>query len=145
MSSLHSRYFRGALQVRPPYQDGLIAEILSEEGLYGDGPPHWVEGRPGKPCKTALQADTERRKLVKCLRKHGSRREDATRVLTQLEQCRPGNRCHSGACPCCIRAFQRWLVIAGEQLLHCPGVEGSRFKILSIIPTKAASDSGSLQ
>lgn len=142
MTLLPSRHFTGDLQLRPPHSEQFIAEILSDPALYGDGPPHWVQGKSKKPCKSADEADTDRRKLIKVLRKHGKNDLRALVVAERLSRCEPESRCHGGACPCCMRAFQRWLVSAGDQLLKHSAKHGQPAKILSIIPTKAPKTNG---
>jgi hypothetical protein len=139
---LPPRYCNGPLQVRPPQDEGLIATILSDEALYGDGPPQWSQGKSKKPCKSASEADAERTKLIKvlCKRRHIS--TYTLDVARRLYNCRPETRCLSGACPCCVRAFQRWLVIAGDEILKQSAARGQPTKILSIIPTKAIPTNG---
>jgi hypothetical protein len=41
-----------------------------------------------------------------------------------------------------MRAFQRWLVVAGDGLLKESVAQGQPPKILSVIPTKAPSSDG---
>lgn len=139
---LPPRYHDGPLHIRPPQDQGLIATILSDPALYGDGPPQWLQGKSKKPCKSAEEADVDRKRLTKVLRKHGRSSPEALAVAHLLDSCRPDARCHSGACPCCMRAFQRWLVVAGNELLKQSAAQGQPTKILSIIPTKAPSSDG---
>lgn len=138
----HPRCFEGALQVKPSLIDRLTTEILSDEALYGDGPPQWLQGKSKKPCKSADEADADRRKLIKLLCKPRCPSRDALDVARRLNSCRPQARCLSGACPCCVRAFQRWLVIAGDDILKQSAARGQPTKILSIIPTKAIPTNG---
>ncbi|WP_237480622.1 hypothetical protein [Lichenibacterium dinghuense] len=101
--------------------------ILANEPLYGDGPPQWFEGRRQRPCQTAAQAQAERRRRVKRLRRFGKKQPAALRVADRLEACQPEARCHSGACPECARAWQRWFVTATTGFLSAQagGVAGS--------------------
>jgi hypothetical protein len=89
-----------------------VVTILSEERHYGDGPPQWLEGRNRHPCQTAEQAEIERRRLIKRLRRFGKHHAPALAVSDRIEGCAVRRRCMSGACPECARAWQRWFVKA---------------------------------
>jgi hypothetical protein len=84
---------------------------------YGDGEPTWKQGRHRKPAKTSKQARTERRQLVKVLRRHGKGNDSALRLADILENCSKKHRCLSAACPVCSRAFQRWFVSAASSIV----------------------------
>jgi hypothetical protein len=88
---------------RPEDTDRLVDEILSDEKWYGDSDPTW----PGAP--TTDQAEARRRFCVKRLRRFDLSRQ-GLKIAAKLEACCPANRCTSGACPECGRAFQRWFV-----------------------------------
>ena len=88
----------------------LFVEVLSDERWYQDGSPSW----PKAP--TANDAETERTSCVKRLRRFASEYPRAKRVAHRLENCEPHDRCMSGGCPSCLRAFQRWLVAETRQL-----------------------------
>jgi hypothetical protein len=86
--------------------------------FYGDGPPHWRLGRSNVPATTAAEADAQRRKLVKKLRQHGTRKHHVLELANLIASCRPRARCASGACPECMRAAQRLFVAAAADLLR---------------------------
>jgi len=91
--------------------------ILSQERYYGDGPPKWREGKNKRPCQTSAQAKIERGKAVKRLRRAGKENAAALNLASRIAACAPKQRCGSGACPECARAWQRWFVIATRNFL----------------------------
>ncbi len=94
-----------------------VQVILSQERYYGDGPPKWREGKNKRPCQTSAQAKIERRKAVKRLRRAGKENAAALNLASRIAACAPKQRCGSGACPECARAWQRWFVIATRNFL----------------------------
>lgn len=92
-------------------------EILSEERWYGNGPPHWLVGRKQGPAQTAHEAHDGRRKVVKRLRRYAASHPGAEALPDRLDSCAPGQRCMSGACSECNRAFARWFVASTAALL----------------------------
>lgn len=103
---------------------------------YGNGPPDWPQGPEKQPCQTAEEAVEARRKAIKHLRKHGSGSSAARRVRKALNSCEPDNRCLSGACPVCMRAFQRWFVHAADEFIRShPASEAGGFKAVSLVPS----------
>jgi hypothetical protein len=96
-----------------------VQVILSQERYYGDGPPKWREGRNKRPCQTSAQAKIERRKAVKRLRRAGKENAAALNLSSRIAACAPKQRCGSGACAECARAWQRWFVIATRNFLKC--------------------------
>src|SRR6266446_342112 len=96
-----------------PAVDDSVRLILSDESWYGDDEPGWSK------APTVEKADGEQRQATKRLRRypycddfHG-----AKELADRLEKCRPSRRCMSGACPLCLRAFQRWLVASLQTLI----------------------------
>ena len=87
-----------------------VQVILGQERYYGDGPPKWREGKNKRPCQTSAQAKIERRKAVKRLRRAGKENAAALNLSSRIAACAPKQRCGSGACPECARAWQRWFV-----------------------------------
>jgi hypothetical protein len=86
-------------------------------GLFGDGPPHWLvnRGKPyERPSQTLAQANQQRAEVINNLRWHGKRHGDDAIIglAEKLLACKPVKPCLSGACPICMRAQQRWLVLA---------------------------------
>src|SRR4051794_14459973 len=110
---------------------------------YGDGPPRWVQGAKQQPCQTAEEAVDARRKAIKHLKKHGTGNPAAKRVRHALKSCEPHQRCLSGACPECMRAFQRWFVHAADEFIRShPASETGGFKAVSLVPSPAELESG---
>jgi hypothetical protein len=103
---------------------------------YHNGPPQWLQGRKKQPCQSADQALKARRKAIKHLKKHGSGSSAAKRVRQALKSCDPDSRCLSGACPECMRAFQRWFVHAADEFLRShPASRAGGFKAVSLVPS----------
>ncbi len=98
--------------------NAFVRRILSQERHFRNGPPHWLEGKKKRPCKTAAEVQIERRKTVKRLRRFGKENSEALALASRLEACAPRQRCGSGACPECARAWQRWFVIAIRDFLE---------------------------
>lgn len=81
----------------------LFANIIENECLHGDGPPIWPNG------VTEEEAIKRSQKAIKRLRRF-SHITGANLLADRLAACRERNRCMSGACYLCARAFQRWCV-----------------------------------
>jgi hypothetical protein len=94
-----------------PSAPPLVTEILTDELWYGDEDPTW------KKAPSAEEAVRKRLANVKRLRRFAPTLQSAGAVSNRLAACKPGNRCKSGACPVCVRAFQRWFVHSTEQLI----------------------------
>lgn len=99
---------------------------------YRNGPPTWKEGASQRHAKTRQQAIEERRQLVNELRRYGKDDADALDLADRLERCHRNHRCRSGACPECLRAFQRAFVMATDTLIKA---DQRPFTILSILGT----------
>lgn len=93
------------------------SEVLQDETYFDDGPPQWLEGRTQRPCQTAAEAEAERKRLIKRLRRFGKHFPTALAVADRIEACAVRRRCMSGACPECGRAWQRWFVEATAEFL----------------------------
>jgi hypothetical protein len=89
-----------------------VRAVLSNETYFGDGKPQWLESRNQHPCQTAEEAEIERKRLIKRLRRFGKHNAAALAVADRIEGCAVHRRCMSGACPECARAWQRWFVEA---------------------------------
>jgi hypothetical protein len=102
---------------RKPDVTARTREILSNERWYTNGPPQWPVGKAQHPAQTAGEAETERLKLIKRLRLDGPDDPAAQALADRLDSCTPGQRCMSGACPECNRAYTRWFVASTAALL----------------------------
>jgi hypothetical protein len=95
-------------------------------GLFGDGPPTWTINkgklgeRPSFSCDEVLEQRDGAAFKLRWHEKHMASlagNETATSLAARalankLDACSPPNRpCLSGACPICMRAQQRWLVM----------------------------------
>src|ERR1700677_187174 len=87
-----------------------IGNALSNELLYGDNEPTW----PGSISQSA--AAKERVRVSRFAVKHAFVKPDLRSIADKLEYCIQNNRCHSGACPECGRALQRFFVSECKQL-----------------------------
>jgi hypothetical protein len=112
--------------------DTDVAWILSDEALYGDGPPRWPKAPWSQDAIDKRAAASER------LRRFNKKNPRAASVATILEKCWPALRCMSNGCPECCRGFQRWWistikkliqrVIAGASVKH----GGAAFEIIGL-------------
>jgi hypothetical protein len=83
-----------------------LRRLLSKESWYAEGRPRW-NNLIGPDA-----AQDERLKRIRLLKKHG-----ATELASVLAGCEPQNRCLSGACSECGRAFQRIFVAKAAAIL----------------------------
>ena len=88
------------------------------ERWYGEGPPHWRQGRGNRPAMTSDEARAQRRRDVKMLRRHGKGDLQALALADAIAACRPNRRCGRAGCMECKRATQRLFVDAGDHLLR---------------------------
>jgi hypothetical protein len=109
----------------PSFTEG----ILADERWYGDGEPNW-------PVASTAEHAQERRLF--CAKR--LRRFQALDLAARLKACRPGERCQSGACPECGRAFQRWFVHSTTALISASDHSGDLVSV-SIVPPKARAPS----
>jgi hypothetical protein len=110
-----------------------IQEVLADERWYGDGHPSWPNATTAK--------DAEKRRLfcAKRLRRF-KLTPQALELAGTLKACRPRERCKSGACPECGRAFQRWFVSSTTALISASNSSGDLVSV-SIVPPKARAPS----
>src|SRR4051812_31639470 len=87
---------------------GMIGEILYERRWFGDGPLRWTVGRAEQPAESAQAAERQREATIAYVQKHGAENPKAQALARRLEACERRDRCGSGACPECARAYQRW-------------------------------------
>jgi len=111
------------------------------ERWYGDGPPHWRQGRGNRPAMTSDEARAQRRRDVKMLRRHGKGDPQALDLADAIAACRPGRRCGRAGCMECKRATQRLFVEASDQLLRRSSV---RVLAVSVVPRGAGAFEGDL-
>jgi hypothetical protein len=106
---------------------------------YRNGPPMWIVGY-GQPwerlSETKEEAKTQRDAEVRKLRWHERYNNllEAGRLAAVLENCRPGARCFSGACPICMRAVQRWCVDQNASVARQIVRNGEKLVALSMVP-----------
>lgn len=140
---------KGPLRATTLKRDGskaaeeVVSRILNTESgarWYSNGPPIWKQGKGGR-CKTAEEAEKERLQQIKVLRRHGNEDPNALQLAEKLRDCCPLNRCLSGACPECQRAFQRWFVSAANNFLKS---DGRDFAVASIVPRQPTFREGDL-
>ena len=58
----------------------------------------------------ARRAEIARQRRIRWLRRVHRKSKLARDLAKRLEKCRPGHRCHSGACPVCAQAAQELFV-----------------------------------
>jgi hypothetical protein len=87
-----------------------VINVLSNESLYGDGNPNW----PGSVNK--ITALTERLRVCRFLGRHAFVKPVLRSIAEKLKYCAPNYRCHSGVCPECARALQRFFVSECKRL-----------------------------
>ncbi len=119
--------------------------ILRDETWYGTGAPLWFEGPNGVRCQSETQAALGRVRLIKRLKRFGASDIAAQGLVCRLATCAPGQRCCSGACAECGRAFQRWFVNSVARFLAAEKAnEPSESSILSIIHDSGRVEPGQL-
>jgi len=111
-----------------------IERILSSdagERWFRDGHRSWREGRDDeRRPMSAREAQAQRRRDVKMLRRHCKGNPRGLRLADLIESCGPRHRCLSGACIECNRATQRVFVEASEALLRRSSVRVSAISIV---------------
>jgi len=117
----------------------LIDHILSDASLFGDGPPHWQQGRANEPAQTAVEADRQRIKIVRFAKKHSTTYPALAALYFKMGSCTTTTPCTSAACPRCSRALQRWLVKAGGHLVQEMSGDSMAIRCVSVVPTRAAT------
>lgn len=98
-----------------------LIDALANEHWYQDVGPTW-RGLP-----TSTRVKEERKKRARLLRKH-----KLHALSIQLDKCAPRNRCLSGSCPECGRAFQRYVAAKSSELL----VPHTDYTVASIVSSK---------
>jgi hypothetical protein len=84
---------------------------------YVGGQPCWKEGPNGRSSMDQREAEEQRLRDVKMLRRHCKGNRRGLRLADKIESCEACNRCLSGSCMECRRATQRVFVDACERLL----------------------------
>jgi hypothetical protein len=128
-------------------------------GLFGDGPPWWTinKGKPGqRPSSSAREAMKQRDATVFKLRWHANHaallaaNQTATSraalvLADKLDACAaPKRPCLSGACPMCMRAQQRWLVMDTLRVSRPLVRRGYQARVLSLVAEFGRIPAGSL-
>jgi hypothetical protein len=117
----------------------LIAQLLCDEGWYGDGEPHWQN------APSSVSAKQTRRHHVKRLRRFASSCPGADGLADLLNDCEKDRRCKRGACPECTRAFGRWLVANIRHLIDALDPQKRRELVaVSVVPYAGAATKGKL-
>jgi hypothetical protein len=87
----------------------------------------------------------ERLRRIKILRKYHNTHPQAETVADHLNDCEPGTRCLSGACPDCAHLLQRWFVRKSKRFISLYlDLPKARLVALSIIPAKSIARPGQL-
>lgn len=109
---------------------------LADRRWFRDGKPQWT------CADTAADARRERRKRVKFLRNKGRGDRELQALADRIERCRGRQRCLSGACPICGRAFKRLMVARTQNAVARMEAkrEGSRAWALSVVPLTGIVD-----
>ena len=109
------------------------------ERFYGDGPPHWREGRTQKAPISKAEAHARRTTEVRQLRDLAGdkstpikKKQILNTLADTIEGCHSGSRCQSQACILCRRALQRYLVWT---LPTCLAKADEPLAVISIIPS----------
>jgi hypothetical protein len=113
-------------QAASPTQ-ALEYDILGDESWYGDSEPIWPN------ATTAKDAKKRRLFCAKRLRRFKLSPE-ALELATRLKACRPTERCQSGACPECGRAFQRWFVHSISALISASDSSSDLVSVSIVFP-----------
>jgi hypothetical protein len=128
----------------------MTAPFRDPHGLFSGGPPHWTVSRGKKyerPCQTLVQANRQRKVTTKRLHRHGNRNGNmaSLNLEAKLLACTPARPCLSGACPICMRAQQRLLVIASIHILpQLARPAGDAPKAISLVPDFGRVELGAL-
>src|SRR4051794_24775673 len=70
-----------------------LRETFIDERYYGDGPPFWTIGPKNLPPPTQHDADKQRRKIIKRVRRWAASDPTMLAVADRLEACTSGQRC----------------------------------------------------
>jgi hypothetical protein len=101
-----------ASRAAPVRSTPSVARILADESYFGDGAPSW------RRAPTSSEAKAVREKRIKRLIRFSERFPGAAELASIMTDSKHGDRCRSGACPECGRAFQRFLVLQFEKLAN---------------------------
>lgn len=119
----------------------LVLQGRGSSVWFGDGEPLWTQGQQHKPPKSSAEAYQERLKLIKVLERNRPNYPAGSEVRQVLRACTSTSRCMSGACPECMRAFQRWFVASTANYLRDSDQE---FKVASLIDEAFKASEGRL-
>jgi hypothetical protein len=99
----------------------------------------WREGKSRNTPPTAAELFEERRKLVRWVNGKGRLlgRPEAINLASRIAQCKPGQRCLSGACPECAGGVQRVMVEAGSSRRERLSEGGASFVAITLVGSGA--------
>jgi hypothetical protein len=93
-------------------------ERLVDLAMEGELPRvRWTEGEAATAPPVAIELEAARKRLVRWLNLKGRafNRPEARNLANRMAQCKPKQRCLSGACPVCSGAMQRVLLEASHR------------------------------
>lgn len=111
----------------------LSTRVVHDLRWQENGPPLWVEGKKGRPSKSAAEVATLHDAAVSRLIRAGDTVAGATELVERLASCSPSSPCVSGACPICGRSHQRWFVNGGR-LIASQLPSGQDLCTISLVP-----------
>jgi hypothetical protein len=111
-----------------------VKTALSQERLFGNGWPHWTN------LPSAEEAEEARRKRVRFLKKDRIGADPLrSEIANVLDTCEPRERCLSGACPECGRAFAKFMVAEADALFKRRPSRRPTVLVCSVIPNAFVS------
>jgi hypothetical protein len=130
--------FLSNLSILDKYGELAVSATIPDR-FYHDGEPSW----PGAP--TAHDADNQRRRLVKRLRRFAKAFPGAAELADRLASCETGNPCNSGACPVCMRVAQRLFVgLLSHAISHEIGYKTEQVVAISMMSPRWRAPLGHL-
>ena len=119
-----------------PHSQSLLWRALQHEHWFRDREPRWTG------AVTSEAACERSRKLINSLRQRG--RPAELSLANRLASCAENERCLSGGCPVCMRAFQRWCVESAKAALKRRRSEGFHIASASLVLPSGARKLGKL-
>jgi hypothetical protein len=114
-----------------------VIKAIAQEELYPD--KRMWQNEP-----TAEEAEQERFKRIRFLRKFKSQDSRVIAVIKRLQNCELQNRCCSAACPVCSRLFQRWFVRRSKRLISNINNGNQELVAVCIVPRTSMVKPGEL-
>ena len=125
--------------------ENSVLEALIDQALATETPTvPWQEGKAMLLPPTTATLVSERRQLVRWLNRKGElfSRPAARAIASRMAQCKPAQRCLSGACPECTSGFQRALVEANQHHRHRLADEGVGCRAVTLVAKGARFSPG---